>query len=68
MTIINIILIKERKHACMYCIQFFTTEEILNQHKEKIGTLRYPGRGLGRRQPEVNSQGLSFNLHKCHAT
>ena len=32
-----------------------------------LGTLRYPGRGLGRRQPEVNSQGLEFNLHKCHA-
>ena len=34
----------------------------------RIGTLRYPGRGLGGRQPEVNSQGLEFNLHKCHAT
>ena len=33
-----------------------------------LGTLRYPGRGQGRRQPEVNSHGLSFNLHKCHAT
>ena len=33
-----------------------------------IGTLRYPGRGLGGRQPKVNSQGLEFNLHKCHAT
>ena len=33
-----------------------------------IGTLRYPGRGLGRWQPEVNSQGLNSNLHKCHAT
>jgi len=25
-----------------------------------IGTLRYPGRGLGGRQPEVNSQGLEL--------
>ena len=23
-----------RKHGCMYCLQCFTTEEILNQHKE----------------------------------
>ena len=33
-----------------------------------LGTLRYPGRGPGRQQPEVNSQGLNSNLHKCHAT
>ncbi|XP_074624933.1 uncharacterized protein LOC141883373 isoform X4 [Acropora palmata] len=32
------------------------------------GTLRYPGRGRGGRQPEINSQVLEFNLHKCHAT
>ena len=35
---------------------------------EKTGTLRYAGRGRGGRQPEVNSQVLEFNLHKCHAT
>ena len=33
-----------------------------------IGTLRYPGRGLGGRRPEGNSQGLESNLHACHAT
>ena len=33
----------------------------------KIGTLRYPGRGLGGCQPEVNSQGLESNLYtSCH--
>ena len=36
--------------------------------KQTLGTLRYPGRGPGRQQPEVNSQGLNSNLHKCHAT
>ena len=33
-----------------------------------IVTLRYPGRGLGGRQSEVNSQSLEFSLQKCHAT
>ena len=36
--------------------------------RSPIATLRYAGRGPGRRQPEVNLQGLNSNLHKCHAT
>ena len=26
---------KGKKHFCMHCLQNFTTEEILNKHKEK---------------------------------
>ena len=26
---------KGRKHFCMHCLQNFTTEEVLNNHKEK---------------------------------
>ena len=46
------------------------TEKIqlqIDRLDDKIGTLRYPGHGWGGRQPEVNSQVLEFNLHKCHA-
>ena len=46
----------------------YIADLLLSPSTPLLGTLRYPGRGLGGRQPEVNSQGLEFNLHKCHAT
>ena len=54
--------------ACQIERKTKTDPETIKPQPRLIGTLRYTGRGRGGLQPEVSSQVLEFNLHKCHAT
>ena len=52
---------KERKHFCMYCLQFFSSMQALNNHKEIC--IKING-GKATKMPEKGSKVKCTNFHK----